>query len=127
MLQDVLLSLSTRLMRQFRNTHRNLAQPHLFQLSTIHFNTVYMNSRWPCIFKHHIIHSFIQQGLEHMPWIHRSLKAYCATLQPPLCFRCSHFRRQVSPRPLDARDPSSERWHSSTSHPKEGVLRIFRP
>jgi len=30
---------------------------------------------------------------------------------PPLIFRRSHFRRQVPPRPYDARDPSSERWN----------------
>ena len=51
------------------------------------------------------------QDPEHMPRMHRSLKTYCATLLTPLVFRCSHFRRQVSPRPHDVRDPSSERWN----------------
>jgi len=39
------------------------------------------------------------QGLEHMPQMHHSLKSYCATQLTPLCFRCSHFHRQMSPRP----------------------------
>ena len=30
---------------------------------------------------------------------------------PPVIFRRSHFHRQVSPRPYDTRDPSSERWN----------------
>jgi len=30
---------------------------------------------------------------------------------PPPWFRRSHFRRQVPPRPYDARDPSSKRWN----------------
>ena len=35
-----------------------------------------------------------------MPRMHRSFKAYCATLLTPLMFfRCSHFRHQMSPRP----------------------------
>jgi len=34
-----------------------------------------------------------------MPQMHHSLKSYCATQLTPLCFRCSHFHRQMSPRP----------------------------
>ena len=37
------------------------------------------------------------QGPEHMPRMHRSLEAYCATLLTPLCFRRSHFHRNLSP------------------------------
>jgi hypothetical protein len=38
-------------------------------------------------------------------------KAYCATLNHPLRFRRSYFRRQEPPHTYDARDPSSERWN----------------
>ena len=61
---------------------------------------------FPCI-----LILLLQQGPEHMPQMHRSLQAYCGTLTPPLWFRRSYFRRQVPPRPYDARDPSSERWN----------------
>jgi hypothetical protein len=53
------------------------------------------------------------QGPRHTPRMHRRLQAYCATLNPPppQNFGSSSFRRQVPPRPQDARDPSSERWN----------------
>ena len=35
------------------------------------------------------------QGPEHVPQMHCSLYAYCATLVPPVIFRHSHFHRQV--------------------------------
>jgi hypothetical protein len=44
------------------------------------------------------------QGLEHVPWMHRSLKAYCATLLTPLSFRRSHFHRLMSPRPYTTQE-----------------------
>jgi len=73
---------------------------------------------WPDHLTHKKQVSFLQlllllrnQGPGHTPQMHHSLKAYCATLFPPLCFRRSHFRHQVSPCPHDARDPSSERWN----------------
>jgi hypothetical protein len=40
--------------------------------------------------------------------MHRSLQAYCATLNFPN-LEHSSFRRQVPPRPHNARAPSSER------------------
>jgi hypothetical protein len=55
---------------------------------------------------------FRYQGLRHTPRMHRSLQAYCATLNPPSHnFGRFTFRRQVPPRPQDARDPTSERWN----------------
>ena len=52
-----------------------------------------------------------RQGPEHMPQMHHSLWAYCATLVPPRDFRRSHFRCQAPPRLYDVRDPSSKRWN----------------
>jgi len=53
---------------------------------------------------------FFHQGPRHTPQMHGILQVYCATLNPPW-FGRSHFCRQVSPRPHDARDPSSEMWN----------------
>ena len=53
------------------------------------------------------------QGPQHMPGMHRSLKAYCATLLTPLCFRHSHFHCQMSPRPT--------RWERSKQQKVELV------
>jgi hypothetical protein len=40
-------------------------------------------------------------------------------------FRRSHFRRQVSPRPYDARDPSSEKWNCGREYwPNEFCLTV---
>jgi hypothetical protein len=50
------------------------------------------------------------QGPMHTPRMHRSLQAYCATLNPT-SWEHSSFRRQVSTRPHDARAPSTERWN----------------
>ena len=51
----------------------------------------------------------LHQGPGHMPWMHRSLQAYCANPEPPPILdvptsatRCPH---------VDARDPSSEMWN----------------
>ena len=46
------------------------------------------------------------QGLEHMPRMHCSL--LCNPANPPLCFGCSHFCRQMSPR-LTQRERSKQR------------------
>jgi hypothetical protein len=61
------------------------------------------------------------QGPEHMPRMHRSLKAHCATLLIPLCFRRSQFNRQMSPRPT-RRERSKKRKVELVG---ENINRIF--
>ena len=51
------------------------------------------------------------QGPEHMPWMHCSLKAYCATLFPTYVLDVSSFRSQMPLCPHDLRDPRSKRWN----------------
>jgi hypothetical protein len=58
-----------------------------------------------------VFSSYSSSGLRaYAPDASQPIGLLCDACPPPVIFRRSHFRRQVPPRPYDARDPSSERW-----------------